>query len=86
MTWNQCEKSKSPLPLDGIKRQTAPLSADVGGTMTKLVCWLPESPNINLPQYVISEVESMSDIHIFPDPILKVTRNKHYSSTYKQLQ
>ena len=69
------QKAKSPLPLDGQKRQTAPLSADVGGTMTKIVCWLPEN-SVGLPQFVISEEESMDNLHIYPDPILKVTRNQ----------
>ena len=49
------ERTKSPLPLDGNKRKTAPLSADCGGTMTKIVCWLPEDHHIELPQFVTSE-------------------------------
>ena len=70
------ERTKSPLPLDGNKRKTAPLSADCGGTMTKIVCWLPEDHHIELPQFVTSEKESMSNLHIYPDPILRVTTNE----------
>ena len=69
-------KSKSPLPIDGNKRKTAPLSADCGGTMTKIVCWLPENQHIELPKFVTSEKESMNNLHIYPDPILKVKRNE----------
>ena len=32
--------------------------------------------NIELPKFVTSEKESMNNLHIYPDPILKVKRNE----------
>ncbi|KAL7722908.1 pantothenate kinase [Entamoeba marina] len=69
-------KSCSPLPLDGCSRRTAPISADIGGTMTKMVFWLPGNKNFGkLPSYVSSEENGMSELNLHPDPTLTVTMN-----------
>ncbi|EKE41679.1 pantothenate kinase 1, putative [Entamoeba nuttalli P19] len=68
-------KTQSPLPLNGVRRRTAPLSADIGGTMTKIVFWIPGDTDIDLPKYVEPEESVMSGFDLYPDPVLKVTMN-----------
>ena len=66
-------KSTSPLPLSGESVRTAPLTADIGGTMTKVVFWVPENTEIELPQFVQTEEGTMIELSITPDPSLNVT-------------
>ncbi|ELP90736.1 pantothenate kinase, putative [Entamoeba invadens IP1] len=73
-------KSQSPLPLGGEKRRTAPLSADIGGTMTKIVFWIPANTDIELPQFVQPEENAMSVYELYPDPVLKVNVNSRGQS------
>lgn len=65
-------QSASPLPLNGESRQTAPLSADIGGTMTKVAFWIPGNTEIDLPTFVVPEEASMTGSSLYPDPVFKV--------------
>ena len=64
--------SASPLPLNGEARQTAPLAADIGGTMTKVAFWIPGDTEIDLPTFVVPEEASMTGSNLYPDPVFKV--------------